>query len=383
MSDPAVSFRDVSKRYRIYHEYNQTLKQRILRGRTSVHDDFLAIDSISFDVEAGTTFGVIGSNGAGKSTLLKLVAGILAPDSGSITTRGRIGALLELGAGFHGELTGRENIYLNGTLLGMRKREVEARFDEIVSFSGIGEHLDKAVKTYSSGMTARLGFSVAIHVDPEVLLLDEVLAVGDATFQQRCRRKIEEFKGQGRTVLLVSHSLPDVHRLCDAVAWIENGRVREQGKSDEVLSAYLASDAVLSERTGWLNLSVTITFVAASGDELTNVLASGQSCEMSVEVVGADGRRPKAVRIGFWSSDGIIVGSVDTPPDEEVSRDGLHVFHFDQLPFLGGPLLVTAHAISEDNVLVELPEAARSMVVEHPYEAGKDHGLVVLRGAWR
>ena len=185
----AVIIDHVSKRYRLYHERNQSMKAALLRGRRARYEDFLALDDVSFEIKEGTAFGLIGENGSGKSTMLKVMARILRPDGGSITTRGKVSALLELGAGFHPELSGRENVYLNGAILGLSRREIDSRFDEIVDFSGIEQFIDAPVKNYSSGMYVRLGFAVAINVDPAVLLIDEVLAVGDQEFQNKCTEK--------------------------------------------------------------------------------------------------------------------------------------------------------------------------------------------------
>ncbi|MGA1062448.1 MAG: ABC transporter ATP-binding protein, partial [Ilumatobacteraceae bacterium] len=191
MSAPAVAVHDLWKSFRLYHERNQFLKAAILRGRRARYEEFWALKDVSFEVPVGTTFGVIGSNGSGKSTLLKCLAGILVPERGSVEISGRISALLELGAGFHPELSGRENVFLNGAILGLSKKEIAARFDSIVDFAGLEDFIDTPVKNYSSGMFVRLGFAVAAHVEPEVLLVDEVLSVGDAAFQRKSAEKIE------------------------------------------------------------------------------------------------------------------------------------------------------------------------------------------------
>ncbi|MGA0355814.1 MAG: ABC transporter ATP-binding protein, partial [Ilumatobacteraceae bacterium] len=193
MSAPAVAVHDLWKSFRLYHERNQFLKAAILRGRRARYEEFWALKDVSFEVPVGTTFGVIGSNGSGKSTLLKCLAGILVPERGSVEISGRISALLELGAGFHPELSGRENVFLNGAILGLSKKEIAARFDSIVDFAGLEDFIDTPVKNYSSGMFVRLGFAVAAHVEPEVLLVDEVLSVGDEAFQRKSAEKIEQF----------------------------------------------------------------------------------------------------------------------------------------------------------------------------------------------
>lgn len=241
MTSIAVSVDHVSKKFRLYHERNQSLKSAIMRGRRSVHEDFWALNDVSFDVPEGSTFALIGSNGSGKSTLLKCLSKIYFPDSGEIRANGKVAALLEVGSGFHPELSGRENIYLNGSILGMSKRTIEEKFDEIVDFSGVREFIDQPVKNYSSGMYVRLGFSVAINVDPDILVVDEVLAVGDAEFQAKCRNKFTEFREAGKTVILVSHSMETVLDMCDEAAWLAHGSLRSIGPAHEVVNQYLQS----------------------------------------------------------------------------------------------------------------------------------------------
>ena len=241
MSEWAARVSEVSKRFRLYHERNQTLKSAILRGRTSKHEDFWALNDISFDVLAGETHGLIGSNGSGKSTLLKCLAKIYWPTSGTIEYRGRMASLLEVGSGFHLELSGRENIYLNGSILGMSRKDIDSKFDEIVDFSGVERFLDQPVKNYSSGMYVRLGFSIAINVDPDILVVDEVLSVGDEEFQRKSFQKFRELKKQGKTIILVTHAMPVVRDLCDSVTWLNNGVLQQSGPAQAVVDAYLAS----------------------------------------------------------------------------------------------------------------------------------------------
>lgn len=265
MTSSAVSVEGVSKRFRLYHEKNQYLKSTVLRGKRAKYDEFWALQDISFEISSGSTFGIIGSNGSGKSTLLKCLAGILTPDKGSISVRGRIAALLELGAGFHPEMSGRENIFLNGAILGMTQKELLRKMDSIIEFAGLEEFIDTPVKNYSSGMTVRLGFAIAINVDPEILIIDEVLAVGDSAFQQKCHEKIEEFKHDGRTIILVSHGLGDVAQLCQTVAWIEKGHLKAIGDGYDVVGEYLgeAHDATvrqtgeIGERWGTREVEIT------------------------------------------------------------------------------------------------------------------------------
>jgi ABC-2 type transport system ATP-binding protein len=237
----AIECSQVWKSYRRYGERNQTLKQAVLRRKRAVFEQLWAVQDLSFEILEGETFGLIGGNGAGKSTTMKLLAGILVPDSGSIKVQGRVSALLELGAGFHPELTGRENIFLNGSILGIDRKTLEGKLGEIVEFAGLAAAIDRPIKTYSSGMYARLGFSVAVNVEPEVLLLDEVLAVGDEAFQRKSAERIEQLRGQGRTVVLVSHGMAAIKKMCGRAAWLDAGKVVSVGLASDVVDEYVSS----------------------------------------------------------------------------------------------------------------------------------------------
>jgi lipopolysaccharide transport system ATP-binding protein len=244
MSGPVVRVDGLSKRFRLFHERHQSLKQSLLNMRRSTHEEFWALRDVTFDVGAGETFGIIGHNGSGKSTLLKCLTKILEPDEGSVAVTGSVSALLELGAGFHPELSGRENVFLNAAILGVPRKHIVERFDDIVEFSGLEQFIDTPVKNYSSGMFVRLGFAVAINVDPTVLIIDEVLAVGDAEFQAKCGDKIAEFRERGKTIVLVTHAMGDVVRICQRAAWLDHGRIREIGAPNEIADAYLATTHV-------------------------------------------------------------------------------------------------------------------------------------------
>jgi homopolymeric O-antigen transport system ATP-binding protein len=247
--DIAVAVRGVSKRFRL-HRGREVLTVKDLfvrrgRGRLFAGEELWAVRDVSLELTRGRMVGIIGSNGSGKSTFLKLVGGILKPTSGAIAVTGRVSALIELGAGFHPEFTGRENIYVNGILLGLSRTEIRERFDEIVAFAGLDAFIDNPVKTYSSGMYMRLGFAIAVTVDPDILLIDEVLAVGDEAFQHKCVGKIQEFKARGKTIVLVTHDLGSVERLCDEAVWLHQGCLMAHGETRQVIGAYL--DQVASE----------------------------------------------------------------------------------------------------------------------------------------
>lgn len=237
-----IEFKNVTKSYPLYHHIGSGIKELIFNPKRALSllsgRSYLAIENISFRVAKGESVALIGRNGAGKSTSLGLVAGVLKPTSGKVSVVGRVASMLELGGGFHPELTGRENIRLNAVLLGLRRKEINARIDKIIEFSDLGEFIDEPIRVYSSGMLAKLGFSVITQVDPDVLIIDEVLAVGDISFQRKCMDTINEFKKKGVTILFVSHNMNDIEKICDRVIWIEDHRLKEIGSAESVISSY-------------------------------------------------------------------------------------------------------------------------------------------------
>jgi ABC-type polysaccharide/polyol phosphate transport system ATPase subunit len=238
MTELALEVDHVTKSFRLHHEKTNSIKQLIAGGGRNRFNDFTALNDVTFDVAEGEVFGVIGQNGSGKSTLLKCMAGILQPNSGSVRVHKRMSALLELGAGFHPELSGRDNVFLNAAILGMSRRDIASRFDDIVEFSGLHSFIDAPVKTYSSGMYVRLAFAVAINVDPRLLIIDEILAVGDVTFQQRCLEKFVEFRNEGRTIVLVTHAMNTVKDMCDRAIWLTHGVITGEGDPSELVDQY-------------------------------------------------------------------------------------------------------------------------------------------------
>lgn len=255
VSENAIELVDVSKRFRIKSERRQSLKERAVRGRaTSERGDFWALRHASIAVPKGSTFGLLGPNGAGKSTALKVMAGIYRPTEGMVHVNGRMSALLELGAGFHPELSGRENITLNASILGLSPAETEKALEEIIEFADLGEHIDAPVKVYSSGMYVRLGFAIAVAVKPEILVIDEVIAVGDERFQRKCFDHLHDLRSKGSTVVIVSHSMTVIEDMCDRAVWVDHGAIRLEGSGREVVRAYLDAvnsvDSVRDERTG-------------------------------------------------------------------------------------------------------------------------------------
>jgi ABC-type polysaccharide/polyol phosphate transport system ATPase subunit len=367
----AIEVRDVRKVYRRYGRRKQfgTLKSALLsRGRERDANDattFEALRGVSFDVSTGKTFGIVGRNGSGKSTMLKLIAGIGKPTSGDVRVHGRVSALIELGAGFHPEISGRDNVFINGMMLGLSKREVANRFDEIVAFADMQEFIDAPVKTYSSGMYMRLGFSVAINVDPEVLLVDEVLAVGDEAFTHKCLDKFAEFKRRGKTVLLVTHMLDLVTRFCDEALWLDHGVTRAQGDPKRVIDAYRLDVAVEENRS----LSSTPLHIASDEPQADMSTArEGRWGSREAEILGVDFLRrdgtaahvfesgePVEIRlrvranqrltdfvfgVGIFSADGVCCYGTNTDIEGaqpgEFSGEANVGFHLDSLALIEG-----------------------------------------------
>jgi lipopolysaccharide transport system ATP-binding protein len=298
----AIEVESLSKKYRLgqYQAAYGTLREtlvhatRRLAGREHHRPEaeIWALRDVSFEVPEGQVLGVIGRNGAGKSTLLKILTRIAAPTVGRAEIRGRVGSLLEVGTGFNAELTGRENVYLNGAILGMKRREIERRFDDIVEFSGVEKFIDTPVKRYSSGMYVRLAFAVAAHLEPEILFVDEVLSVGDAEFQRRCLGRMEELGNEGRTVLFVSHALPAIAQLCDRAIWIDGGRMVGDGRPAEVIANYLHQTHSSGTERVW-------TPETAPGDDLAKIVAIRVPAHNGMPPGVMDVRRPIAVQISF------------------------------------------------------------------------------------
>jgi ABC-2 type transport system ATP-binding protein/lipopolysaccharide transport system ATP-binding protein len=269
----AVELREVGKRFKRMGDRRDSLKERIVRGRGSRAEDFWAVRDISFDVPAGSVYGLIGHNGSGKSTLLKMIGGIYRPTVGSITAQGRVASLIELGAGFHPDMSGRENIALNGSILGLSRKEISEVTGEIIEFSGLADFINEPVKHYSSGMYVRLGFAVAVHMKPDVLLVDEVLAVGDEEFQRKCFDHLYALRRSGRTIIVVSHGLGQLEGLCDEIAWLEHGRLQQRGPAVETIAAYLARvNADEASRNPMVSSTREGDLGARAGDQTVQVL---------------------------------------------------------------------------------------------------------------
>jgi len=353
MTEPAIIVESVSKNFRLYHERNRYIKAAILRGRRARYEEFWALEDVSFEVEHGSTLGLIGSNGSGKSTMLKCLTGIYRPDKGRVTVNGNVAALLELGAGFHPELTGRENIYLNAAILGLSKKDAERQFDSIVEFAGLERFINTPVKNYSSGMTIRLGFSIAAHVEPEILLIDEVLTVGDQSFQRKSSEKIEQFRREGRTIVVVSHSLGSVQQLCKEVIWLEKGRMMMRGPAAEVIAAYtggsytqhVAMDADFRERWGTEDVRIDrIELLNEVGEKIDRIETNG-AMSITTQLTAQTSVRSPVIKVSISKLDGDIVWSSTSRRSEiglgNLNSPVLATIAIPKLPLLEGTYYIS------------------------------------------
>ncbi len=393
---PAIALDGLGKKFRLTHDRNWTLKATMLAGHRTRYEEFWALRDVSFDIPHGSTFGIIGGNGSGKSTLLKVLAGILRADEGTASANGRLSALLELGAGFHPELTGRENIYLNGAILGFTARDIRQRFDDIVGFAELDKFIDEPVRNYSSGMYVRLGFSVAIHVEPEILLVDEVLAVGDHTFQRRCLERFDRLRDEGRTIVVVSHDLDMIGWLCERTAWINRGSLAALGPSGEVIEAFVTgSESALDSGpagAGLLSLSgLGPDDLVRSVDLLDpngQPLPSATSCGPVTFRVCYDAARvgeAAIVALGLYRADGTHVTSINSGASSTAAgTDGVVEvdYHLPALPVQPGTyeLSIALH----DTTMKKVFERHTHLVRFSVEPGGGDHqtGLVALGGTW-
>ena len=410
MSTPAITVDALSKRFRLYTDRRSTLKERFVRGQGSSYDEFWALRDISLEVPQGSTYGLIGHNGSGKSTLLKLMAGIHRPTSGTVTAAGRISALLELGAGFHPELSGRENILLNGSILGMSKRQIVEAMDAIVEFSGLEQFIDTPVKVYSSGMYVRLGFSIAVNLDPQILIIDEIVAVGDEEFQRRCFDHLYTLRRRGVTIVFVSHSLPLVQTLCDEVAWLDHGRLRTVGPAVDVVDDYLRE--VNSAERDRLDADDAATQEAeAAGDEPsgTGRHGSGEAVitrlqlldERQRPVSAVDHGAPVVVRTHYRAREpidspvfglavlhesGLALAGPNTRlsgvETGRISGEGFVDFRLPAVPLVPGSYLLTA-AITDASTTHVYDHRDRLLSFHvQPGPGYQPTGYVTLAGAW-
>jgi lipopolysaccharide transport system ATP-binding protein len=400
----AITVEEVSKRFRLYRDRRTNLKEVVTaRSRRNRHEDFWALRDVSLEIPSGSTYGLIGHNGSGKSTLLKLIAGIHRPTTGTISAHGRVSAMLELGAGFHPELSGRENIYLNGSILGMSRSQITASMDRIIEFSGLGDFVDTPVKVYSSGMYVRLGFSIAVNLDPEILVIDEIIAVGDEEFQRRCFDHLHELRRRGVTIVFVTHSMPLVQSLCDSAAWLDHGRLRQTGPATAVAGAYLrevnqaesgasaydAGDPAMvpeSARQGSHEIIITdVQFLGGDGQAGHPVVA-GEPLRVRIHY---DAREPitgAVFGLGVYTDSDIYVTGMNSRDEDRgpsvLSGRGYVDHVFEQCPLNPGSYLLTA-------AVTDWSYAHRYDYWDHAFELhvragsrGDRAGLVELPGSW-
>jgi ABC-2 type transport system ATP-binding protein len=392
----AITVRNVSKRFRLYNDRNQSLKATFSRGRRARYEDFQALDDVSLEIEQGTTYGLIGENGSGKSTLLKCMAKILRPEQGSIEVVGKVSALLELGAGFHPELSGRENVFLNAAILGLSGKEVTRKFDDIVEFAGLEQFIDSPVKNYSSGMYVRLGFSVAINVDPDVLLVDEVLAVGDEQFQRRCNEKFADLRASGKTIVIVSHGMSAMRVICDKVAWLEHGVLQQVGDAGEVIDNYIAevqtdrqevADDDLGARWGSGEAVIDHVELIGPGQRPTTRVNTGDQVTVRIHFDAHEPIERPVFGFAIFTLEGVLVTGPNTREAglecDRIGGTGVVELTIPRMMLLPGTYDVSVslydHAITH-------PYDFRQKVLRFDVEVGTPHetfgGVVSLDGRW-
>ncbi len=407
--DPgAIRLRNVSRRFKVIHERNGTLKETLIRRRRARTTDLWALRDVSLDIAPGESVGLVGRNGSGKSTLLKMLAGIVPPHSGSIETGGSVASMLELGAGFHPDFTGRENVFMNGAIHGLSERTIRNRLDEIIAFSELEEFIDMPVRTYSSGMQMRLAFAVASHVNPDILLLDEVLAVGDEAFQRKCMGRIHAFRRGGGTLIFVSHDPNAVEQICDRAILIEAGEVVLDGPPPLVMEAYhrrLARETQpiraqmgaapldsgnddpepISSLGGWGSGDLTISSVRLLGDDgETDRFVSGDGLRVEVMLVANSAALTPNVGVSIMTGDGTVVLGTNTRiaefTMEEIVGSARLTFDIPRLPLQEGAFDVTVAATSADERTVYhwLDHAAAFSV----FHRNPGIGIVAFEGTW-
>ncbi len=410
----AIEIKDVSKKFRLHHEKHSTLKEKALKFGRTPYDDFWALKNINLEIQEGQTFGLLSHNGSGKSTLLKCMAGILQPTSGQIKVKGRLAAMLELGAGFHSDLSGRDNIFLNASLLGLSKKEIEKRFDDIVAFSELEQFIDNQVKFYSSGMYVRLGFAVAVNMDPDVLLVDEVLAVGDENFQRKCLDRIKVFQKEGRTIVFVTHGADMVRQICDEAMVLDHGLpvvVASPGKAVREFREHLLrnmryeeavqlpesdnesnvevelgqntpEDTKQIEAEQKANFKIKIQDIEIIHDHLKErkYILSGEDFTVRVSYEAKETIEDLVIGIAIYDLEGYLVFGSNTDflgmDVSKISKEGFFDFSFNEVPLLDGTYMITIGLHNTDGgVVYDWWEQRAQFEVMFP---GRSAGLVKL-----
>jgi lipopolysaccharide transport system ATP-binding protein len=403
---PLIQLRQVSKRFAMHHEQQRSFQETFIRFFQRKRDrgrQFWALNDVTLEVRAGDCFGIVGSNGSGKSTLLSLITGIVEPTSGDIITNGRIASLLELGAGFHPELTGRENIFLNGSVYGLSRRQMLKKLDEIIDFTELGDFIDVPIKHYSSGMYVRLGFAVAVHTEPDVLLVDEVLAVGDASFQHKCLDRIQKFRTRGGTLVLVSHDMGTIQSLCNQTVWLDGGQVRAAGQPADVVMAYLNEVAQREEnqatvepapkpskgqnRWGTGKISITRVELCDGTGAPRYIFVTGGVMEVRLHY-RVEGRVEEPVfGIAIHHQNGAHLCGPNTDFGglriASLQGEGQVVFRIPALPLLEGAYDISASVVDRgDSETYDYHDRAYPFRVS-PGASRERYGMVTLSGEWQ
>ncbi len=400
-SNPIIQVSNVSKSYHLYEKPADRLKQFIFRGKRNFFKEFKALQNIDFSINKGEVIGIVGRNGAGKSTLLQLICGTLFPSSGEVSVNGRIAALLELGAGFNPEFSGRENVFMNGAILGLSQSEMNARFDEIVDFSGVRDFIDQPVKTYSSGMYVRLAFSVAIHIDPDILVVDEALSVGDGAFARQSFDKIMNLKDAGKTILFCSHSLYHIEAICNRAIWLEQGQMKQIGAAHDISSQYAQSliatepeiddtDEAMHIKNQSIHKSARIINIKGQADGIENnalQLESEQSTlTIEIEFEYDPELETPNVGIAFSTIDGLGISSLTTYHDQfrfdQNKSNKIRISaHFPKIPLMKGEYIVSVF-LGCENALHCYDEAGGILRLS-VNQQGNEQGFVSLPHQWR
>jgi ABC-type polysaccharide/polyol phosphate transport system ATPase subunit len=407
VTGPAITVEGAKKRYRIYRRRETTLKSTIIRGRRGVYDEFAALDGVSFEIPHGQAVGIVGRNGAGKSTLLKLLARIIEPDAGTIAIDGRVSALLEVGAGFHPEYTAIENIYLSGAIYGIPRSDLAKRVDDIIAFAELERFADNPVKTYSSGMFARLGFAIAVNVDPDVLLVDEVLAVGDQSFQARCIDRMLEFRNAGKTLVLVTHDLGAVESFCERAIWIDRGLVKEDALPHHVIRAYVADvneqdEAESASRTARergtevaphtpIHAShpvhlTSMSFTSRDGAE-REVFHTGEPMRVRISYTATADQPDPICELDIERHDRVLVASASTRVSGFVlptitAGDGWFEWQLDSLTLTPGTYYFTPRILEQSGIHAYDEHVQWYRIRIHTGTLRERRGVAILPGTW-
>lgn len=393
--EDAIVIKNVGKKFKVFLDKGQSFKERMLFKNRCKYEERNVLKDISFTVKKGEAVGLVGHNGCGKSTLLKLMTRILYPDKGSIEMKGRVSSLIELGAGFHPDMSGRENIYTNASIFGLTKKEIDARLEDIIKFSELEAFIDNPVRTYSSGMYMRLAFSVAINVDADILLIDEILAVGDTNFQAKCFNRLKEIKKQGTTIVIVSHSLGQIEQICDHSIWIDGGLIREYGSPYDVHPMYLeymgshlnfggsTSEKKSDNRWGSMAAEVSsVQMLDKDGNEQTSFVV-GAPVKIRVTYELKENVPDAVFGIGIFRADGVhCYGTntrIDKMPDFEITKNGCFEVDIEKLNLLPSEYILDVSIETGDGIPVDFYKNAKRFITYSPVS---DIGVLRLDHKW-